>query len=316
VETVVADGNVETYACSAAEFRGLFTSSTDVDAFEQMQRAEVKNFIMDPCEGAPFGKPLRYGCFSTVEVNVAQATGLFETSKSASMRSRLKKKGQGSECATWAVVDLVDKATGKPFSRVLWRHQTARAALKAAAGSNSKLHEDDGATKPKWGEKLKWEDITARFNRQALRVRVYCCDEKGQDRVLGKVLIDVHNLEQEPNKDERGFIAGWYELCQLGANETRVPSATNTPGKKNFFVLQDHDFTNRTDEDLVDGHGSFIQLQLKVVRAEREALPKKKDRAWLIAQEKMLKGTMGVADIVELQMLRAQSLTQKKIDLS
>ena len=308
VESVSADGNVETYACSTAEFRGLFTSSTDVDAFEQIQRAEAKNFVMDTSfEGAPFGKPLRYGCFSTVQAKISQATGLSEASSSVFKRPKTNKDGEASENQAWVVIDLVDKAISKPFSQVLWRHQTAKVVYRNAEGNKKDPEVTGEVEKPKWSEKFKWEDVKARFDRQALRVRLYTSSEAGQDHLVGKAMIDVQQVEHESSKDVLGYVGGWYEL------DTKKAKASHA---NRSMVLQSDDFTKRIDGDLMSEHGCYIQLKLKVERPEIEPPTKKKDLAWRIAQEKLIQGKIGAEDIAEVQMLRAQSLTQKKIEVT
>jgi len=307
VESVYADGNVETYACFTAEFRGLFTSSTDVDAFEQMQRAEAKNFVMDPSfEGTPFGKPLRYGCFSAVQAKISQASGLGNFTQATYKRSKANQDGETSENLAWVVIDLVDKAISKPFSQVLWRHQTARVVYRNAEGNPKDPEYTGEVEKPKWSEKFKWEDIKARFDRQALRVRVYTSNGDGQDQLVGKAMIDVQQVERESSKDVLGYVDGWYEL------DTKKVKASHA---NRSMVLQSDDCAKRMDGDLMSEHGCYIQLKLKVEPPEIEPPPKKKDLAWRIAQEKLIQGKIGAEDIAEVQMLRAQSLTQKKIEL-
>jgi hypothetical protein len=304
VETVSADGAVETYAVSTSEFRALFTASSDVEAFEKMQVAEARNFIMDSSfVDSPYGKPVRYACFGTVKFTVVQAAGLFATAKLAAARSRAQQKGLGGDCASWVVSDLVDKATGKPFNTV-WRHQTAKSIIKVNWLPSDKLLQDDGADKPCWAETVKWEDITAPFSQQALRVRVFFSDQ-GHDRLLGKTIINLEALAYEPIKDSHGAVKGWY---QLELNDGRVSnSPTPAPTKKNAYVLQPEDLSNRMDVDLRDDKDSCIELKLKAVRAEHELKHKKKDRAWLLAQERVFKGTVGISDVVELQMLHGKA---------
>ena len=154
--------------------------------------------------------------------------------------------------------------------------------------------------KPRWGEKIKWEDITVPFNRQALRVRVYFSDAEGRDQLLGKVLVDIRAIEQDLAKDARGFVDGWYEL-----EMNELTAAPPTPEKKPAWVLQADDFTPRRDEDVVESSGScFLELKLRVLRAEYEKQPKIKGRAWRVAQEKLVNGTVDAHDITELAVLQ------------
>jgi hypothetical protein len=201
VETAVCDTEVEAYAVVCSDFRALFTAENDVLEFEKMQRYECRNFKMDTsCLDAPYGQPQYYICFATLEFTLVQAKGLLNVDRLAKARQRSKGTSE-TEGASWLVADLVDKVSGKPFQNgTMWRHQTARAPLKPAAGAPDAAHGGvDMADEPYWGETVLWGDLNQPFDKVALRVRLYFTDN-ASERLLGKVLIPLdaaHELSQK-----------------------------------------------------------------------------------------------------------------------
>jgi len=317
VETVTAVDTVETYAISTAKFRSLFSAASDVAVFEEMQRLEAKKFLMKPVIGTPFGKPIKYTCFSTLKFTVIQAKGLFATPKLKAIRSKARKKNRGSDCSSWVVSDLIDKTSGKPFNTI-WRHQTLNAKVDDDDDSlpAGKAQEDDVADEPRWAETVRWEDISAPFHKAALRVRIYF-SFKGQDQLLGMTIINVEALARESAETSRGVVRGWYPL-NLNEKLASVPTSPDST-KKSEHTVQPGDFSYRIDETKLDEMGSCIELRLQAERAYSEIKPKRRDSAWLLAKERVLKGTLGAADIAEVQMLQHKPGTNKmdnKVDLS
>jgi len=208
VETAVCDTEVEAYAVVCSDFRALFTAENDVLEFEKMQRYECRNFKMDTsCLDAPYGLPLYYVCFGTLEFTLVQAKGLLNVDRLAQARQRSKGTSE-TEGGSWVVADLVDKASGKPFHNgTVWRHQTARALLKPAAGAPDAAHGGvDMADEPYWGETVLWGDLNQPFDTVALRVRLYFTDNSAE-RLLGKVLIPLdaaHELSQKQPPNRHG----------------------------------------------------------------------------------------------------------------
>ena len=316
VETVTANDTVETYAISTAKFRSLFSAASDVAVFEEMQRIEAKKFKMKPIIGTPFGKPVKYSCFSSLKFTVIQAKGLFATSKLKAIRGKAQKKNRGVECSSWVISDLIDKTSGKPFNAI-WRHQTQKSKIDDEGDAlPAGKQQDDGADEPRWAETVRWEDISAPFRNTALRIRIYF-SFKGQDRLLGMTIINVESLARDTIGNARGVVKGWYPL---GLNEKLASTPSSPDGtKKRERALRSGDFSYRVDETKLDELGSCIELKLQAERADNEIKPKRRDSAWILAKDRVLKGTLGAADIAEVQMLQSKPGTKKldnKIDLS
>lgn len=112
LETVSASTPVETYTVSDVDFTSLFKGSSD-SAYEKLQVKESFNFKMDRnfiTASSPFGKPLYFSCFSSVEIDL-KALRCSKTTKTA-----------GASC--WLVIQLVDEA-GNAYHEI-WRYQTAK----------------------------------------------------------------------------------------------------------------------------------------------------------------------------------------------
>jgi hypothetical protein len=210
VETVTASTYVETYAISAQDFEGLFTSDADRTAYAEMQRREVRNFKMDKtlnlAHPAPteWGKPLHYSCFTVVEFSLLEVS--FDLSNQQALSNKLARaaatsnnnSGGSSWPETWLVVDLVDLASGKPYNDV-WRVKTEQGVSKdkGVFGVSCALY---------FGHHHRWTDVSVPFEKAAIRVRLYVSDGKGsssgpsetsnENCVVGRALVPLTSVEE------------------------------------------------------------------------------------------------------------------------
>ena len=195
LETVTAMGAVQSYAVSAVDFASLFSTEADRENYAKMQKRERRNFLMDPTAPsaqASWGRPVCHTCFTLVDVAFV-CLKIFQGGGG---------KADALDQSVYAVVDLVDVATGKPFGGLvgeLWKLKTAKASAKTA-NLDQDLDGDgepDGFEEVFIGEEVRWSDITSAFDACALRVRLIAAGARGRDTVIGRTALRLADFDAD-----------------------------------------------------------------------------------------------------------------------
>jgi len=209
VETVTAEVAVESYAVSEIDFASLFpnenTNSPDPE-IQKLRKRESSNFKMIPYEGAPYGKPLYFSCFSIVEVSVlklrqpdAKHPGITDT-------VHLSDNKKSSGATVWVIIDLVHVETGMVLNDN-WRHRTERKDATAR-----QLVDNGGvyAGRPSiqvsdidFVGEARWTDINEKFDNSVLRLRVMSA-VGGKESVVASLQIRLSDLEKQSKYKRKG----------------------------------------------------------------------------------------------------------------
>lgn len=228
VETVAVKAQTETYAISQEDFRGLYTTETDVEEFNSMRKREVRSYHMEDAGSAgssDLGRPVCFTCFSSVvltlnQVRLPNLASIVEarasnTTTSPSRRPSLRESmslsfdnvsalnmqvgpnlGQ-----TWAIADLIDCTSGKSLGDI-WRRKTEKVPIKFL----SKADSDGGLAF--WDEVIHWDDISVPFDNVGIRIRIYvdavaqgsaCKDQS--DLLVGRGLVALADWEGKQKEE-------------------------------------------------------------------------------------------------------------------
>jgi len=228
LETVAAVTAVEAYAVSVKDFVMLFSTETDLMAYERMQFNKVADFAMDPgFEGAPtvYGRPLHFSCFTQVTVRISQlywslALDVSSPSTSAGLASPGKRQGilgrltgasrkrVSDNEVTWMTVDLVDLA-GRPLGEI-WKYttdQVLRSPPVQALAVDGAVTGVDPSIEPVgdvvWADsQVRWSDVAAPFEKTAVRVRLYESDSLNGEEPVAWCMIRLVDLDGSLKHDQ------------------------------------------------------------------------------------------------------------------
>jgi len=226
-----------------------------------------KNFKMDTTyesASTEYGRPLYYSCFSQVCITLVQARGLLApTTSLVGTTSTSTFAGE-----TFLIVELVDARSCKPFNDV-WRYRsqtqadkvpdfggshTASARNSLTAKSTRSLREVGGkfgtshhhgnnnngngnynVAEPFFGEEIRWDDVSAPFEKSAIRIRLYEQGRAGKDILLGTAVIRLVDLEEALEAQAKREAARALETGkQLGGHDRSngQPTSSVSPTSK------------------------------------------------------------------------------------
>ena len=230
-----------------------------------------KNFKMDTSyesASTEYGRPLYYSCFSQVCITLVQARGLLAPTTSLVGTTSISTfAGE-----TFLIVELVDARSCKPFNDV-WRYRSqtqadrvpdlgssnpasARNSLTAKSmrslrevggkfgtshhngGNNNNGGNNYNVAEPFFGEEIRWDDVSAPFEKSAIRIRLYEQGRGGKDVLLGTAVIQLVDLEEALKAQGNREAARALETGKRGdahSSQPPPPTTGDASGKVNGY---------------------------------------------------------------------------------